>query len=54
MRLYNIYYLCNASVDGIRNLNYKQNHYANGKSDYTLENWKGAVQSYDVIRKIPF
>lgn len=54
MRLYNIYYLCKVSVDGIRNLNHKQNNYNNGKSDYTLINWESAVQSYNLIREISF
>lgn len=54
MRLYNIYYLCKVSVDGIRSLNCLQNTYSNGKTDYTLENWEDALNSYNLIREIAF
>lgn len=54
MRLYNIYYLCKMSIDGIKNLDYDRNSYANGRYDYTLVGWQKAVQSYDIIRKISF
>lgn len=31
MRLYNIYYLCKMSIDGIKNLDYDRNSYAEWK-----------------------
>lgn len=54
MRLYNIYYLCKSSVDGIKNLK------AQGKTDNSsntylvLTGWGIAVKSLETLRQISF
>lgn len=54
MRLYNVYYLCKVSIDGIKGLDYRKNDYPNGQSDITVLGWKKAVQSYEIVSEIDF
>lgn len=54
MRLYNVYYLCKVSIDGIKGLDYRKNEYQNGQSDITVLGWQKAVQSYEVVSEIDF
>lgn len=37
MRLYNVYYLCKISIEGIKKIQYTGNNYANRNHDYTVE-----------------
>lgn len=41
MRLYNVYYLCKVSIEGIKKIQYTGNNYANRNHDYTIEGWTG-------------
>uniref|UniRef100_UPI0040564239 hypothetical protein n=1 Tax=Acetatifactor sp. TaxID=1872090 RepID=UPI0040564239 len=54
MRLHNIYYICKITVDSLRNvkLDKRTNH---GRADtYTVREWKNALESMMLLRKIPF
>lgn len=54
MRLYNVYYLCKISIEGIKKIQYTGNNYANRNHDYTVEGWTEAKQSYEIIGEISF
>lgn len=54
MRLYNVYYLCKVSIDGIQGLDYRKNDYPNGQSDITVLGWHKAMQSYEIVSEIDF
>lgn len=54
MRLYNVYYLCKVSIDGIQGLDYRKNDYPNGQSDITVLGWQKAMQSYEILSEIDF
>lgn len=54
MRLYNVYYLCKVSIDGIQGLDYRKNDYPNGQSDITVLGWQKAMQSYEIVSEIDF
>lgn len=54
MRLYNVYYLCKISIEGIKKIQYTDNNYANRNHDYTIEGWTEAKQSYEIIGEISF
>lgn len=50
VRLYNIYYICNITVDKIRNVRFE----LNSKKTYNIFGWKEAKESMLILRKVPF
>lgn len=50
MRLYNIYYICDITVDSIRSVVFERK---NGDK-YVIHGWKNALESMVTLRKIPF
>lgn len=50
VRLYNIYYICNITVDKIRDVRFE----LNSKKTYNILGWKEATESMLILRKVPF
>lgn len=54
MRLYNIYYICNATVDSIKNITATHKNNSNGTTTYNIVDWKNILENLYVLRKLPF
>lgn len=50
VRLYNIYYICNITVENIRNIRFEMNN----RKAYNVSGWQDALESMLILRKVPF
>ncbi len=54
MRLYNVYYICNATVNCIKNVTIVSKNNSGASTTYLVKNWKDILENLYVLRKLPF